>query len=209
MPVTIKGIRLYNWRCFKGEQELTLEPKVYSITARAESNPDRSNWLGKSSLIEAIVFALTGAIRKSEKADSWITDGEKEGGVDLELSDGTLISRFRVRGKSTKLIVGWDSEDDRTELAGSDAQTHIDETYIDQATLEKTSLFSQKQTDQFIKMAPGKRTEIVNGWLELDSLVDAEAIGRKQLHELVIQEGRLQAKLKETEGGASIASLRS
>ena len=53
-PGHITGIRIENWMCFQGKFELALGPLVYSITAVDENDPERSNWLGKSSLLNAM-----------------------------------------------------------------------------------------------------------------------------------------------------------
>lgn len=182
----IVGIRLHNWRCFKGEHELELEPITYSITAEDAGDPDRSNWLGKSEFLRAVVFALTGKHKGS--ADSWIHGAEREGGVELELDNGVFVSRLRTRGTATHLqvvipdrqMVGEHLPQDTRitsagefELERESAQRWIDEELIDPDTLEKTCYFEQKRTDRFVTMSPTDRSNVVNTWLGLEWIEEA------------------------------------
>ncbi len=63
-----------NFACYRGEHVLGLEAKTYAIVARKHDDPERSNFLGKSSLMEAIYFALYGEHRHRFE-DDWITRG--------------------------------------------------------------------------------------------------------------------------------------
>jgi DNA repair exonuclease SbcCD ATPase subunit len=98
----VSRLHFKNWGPFKGDHVLLLEPTFYAVTARLENDRERSNFLGKTSLLEAIRFALFGEHRHRLE-DSWITDGESDGLVGIELDARFSILRKRVRGKSTKL----------------------------------------------------------------------------------------------------------
>lgn len=180
MSYYIKGVRLINWRCYKGEQDLDLEPTVYALTASEATNPDRSNWLGKSSFGEAIAWCLTGELRKDELADDWITRGEEQGGVELELSDGTFISRLRTKGSPTVLEVDLPKSDGTTLLLCKEAaQAHLDALTGGKEFYALTSFFGQGKIDQYVRMTPGQRTDVVSEWLNLGPLQEAEAAVRK------------------------------
>lgn len=183
MSTHITGIRLTNWRCFAGEQELTgLRPLTYAIVAREANNPDRSNWLGKSSFLESIRFALTGELRKGETVEGWINNDAEEGAVDIELSDETFISRYRKRGSSTHLEVI--TPEGITKHDG-DAQKYLNERFMNEADLNVTAFFEQKATDKFVAMTPAERTEVVVGWIGLAPLEEGEALVLSELSGLV------------------------
>lgn len=175
----IVGLRLLNWSCFRGEFELELDQTTYSITASQVDNEERSNWLGKSSLLRAIKFAVTGE-HYAEDANGWITRGEAEGGVDIEFANGVFISRFRKRGSATELEVVHGDET----MTGSAAQRYIDEAIIDSANLSKTGYLEQKQTDQFVKLKPKEFSEAVNTWLGIDWVAEAADLCVAELNEL-------------------------
>lgn len=95
---------LSNWMRYRGRHVLTLEPKVYGVVARREGDPEQSNWQGKTSLVEAVRFALYGEHR-FRREDGWITTGEDEGHVVAYFGD-FFVMRSKKRGKGTKLECG-------------------------------------------------------------------------------------------------------
>jgi hypothetical protein len=205
----ITGVRLDNWLCFEGESVLKLEPKVYSITAEDVDNPERSNWLGKSSFLRAIVFALTGDY-PTKTADGWIHEAEPKGGVDLEFSSGLFVSRWKERGKGTRLEVVHIVEDGTEAVLNDDAaQRFLDEAVIDKKTLNDTSYFEQKETDRFITMGPAERSDTVNGWLGIGWIDEAAGLCRQALSKLCDEEAVVRTAVEQidTEYGTAIGSL--
>lgn len=203
----ITGIRLCNWMRFAGEMEISLEAGVYSVIAELDVDPLRSNWLGKSSFLNAIVFALTGTYPTST-ADGWIHYGENEGGVDVEFSEELFISRWKVRGQGTQLEVRYDGNT----YTGSDAQRFIDESVIDASTLFDTRVLSQKKTSQYIDgMGAAERSNVVNSWLGIDWVVTAADSCLKALSALSVKDEGFLKELDEVEevlGEDSELSLR-
>ncbi len=193
----IVGLRLTNFYRYRGLTELELEAKAYAIIAEREGEPERSNWCGKTSLTIAIRFALFGWHTKRTE-DEWITDGEKDGGVDLELSDGTFISRTRTRGKSTQLrVVREDISGGEHEAHGVDAQEVLDRLLgFSDEDAAATWWIGQGKMARLVSMQGEKLTEIVNGWLALDPLdVAADHVGKK-LRELTNTMQQTQGKLE-------------
>lgn len=191
--IYVKTIRLFNWQRFKGQHVVELDSRVYAITAEHESHEGRSNWLGKSSFLGAIPFALYGWHTRP-KEDAWITDGESEGGVSIVLSDGTTIIRKRVRGKSTQLVVV--NRSDATQSSGDEAQKEINARVgLSEADFFSTSFFVQKTIGQFVTMQPAKRQELIAGWLALGPLRAAEDWARDMLDQAVGQEAKCRESL--------------
>src|ERR1700690_3622074 len=116
----IRSINLRNWECFRGDHALKLKKGVYAIVAEYSDDPEQSNAAGKTSILEAVNFALFGEHRHRYE-DDWITRGEEEGDVGLNI-DGTVIRRSRILGKSTQLVVEHDGET----LKGDEAQLFIE-----------------------------------------------------------------------------------
>lgn len=158
----ITSIQLHNVVCYRGRQTLNLEAKAYAIVARAKDDPRRSNWLGKSALLDAVWFALYGEHRWATE-DSWITHGEDEGGVKLTFDNGMTVERSRVRGHANKLLVG--------QAKGDEAQTLIEEAVgLDKEDSKATWYFPQKCMSRFVVAKPAERMDIVVGWLRLEKL---------------------------------------
>lgn len=209
----VTAIELHNWGPFRGTHNLELGPTVYAVTAQHELDVDRSNWIGKTWFLSAMLFALTGQKPESCRAeDDWITHDEDEGYVKLTADDGTLITRARKRGRSTQLTVA---------LAGGKPQRQgpaQDSLYramgLDAGDLMATSFVRQKQIARLILSDPAERTKIVNGWVELEPLQLAEEWLRARLNKLLAEQrglsagdppegdlAELRAKLVEAEAG--------
>ena len=120
----LTGLRLTSFLCFKGDHELALQPGIYAVVAEREGDQRKSNAQGKSALLRAIRFVLTGD-SGADTEDEWISYGQPEGGVDAEFSDGTFASRTRKRGASTKLKVITPDGDGERELLDDEAQDFL------------------------------------------------------------------------------------
>lgn len=190
----IAGIRLTNWLRYRGEHEAELGPTVYAVVAEWDHDPQRSNWGGKSALLWAVRFALSGKHPKRTD-DEWITRGETEGGVDLEWSDGTFISRTKKIGKRTELRVLYpDGDGGELEAFGADAQAVIDERLgLTDADSTNTWWLEQHEMASFIKSDPAERTRVVSRWLVLGPLDDATKWVAERLRHLVEQDDRAAA----------------
>lgn len=173
------GLRFTNFARFRGTHEVApLEPKAYAVVARDEENPERSNWLGKSSLVVALRYLLFGVLPKEEyeTLDHAISKGEEDMVVDGEFSDGTYIIRERKRAKfATLKVVFKDAAGAETELNQDAAQQAIERWLsMDVAAYDVCSHIAQKKADQFSKMRPDALTEVVNGWVGIGRLEAAE-----------------------------------
>jgi hypothetical protein len=194
--IFVKSIRVVNWQRFKGQHVIELEPTVYAVTAEHEEQPGRSNWLGKSSLLGTIPFALYGWHTRPRE-DAWISDGEDGGGVSLVLSDGTTVMRSRARGKANRIVL---QRPDGSRAEGDEAQREIVERVgLSEADFFSTSFFVQKSIGQFVTMQPAKRQELIAGWLALGPLRAAEDWAREQLDEAAGQEMKQRERLTQWE----------
>lgn len=168
----IRILRLRNWGCFRGEHELVLNENVYAIVASHSDNPDRSNWSGKSSLLESMRFVLYGTHRHRTE-DAWITHGESDGFVEL-VTDGGIIRRVRARGKRTELDFN-DSKQDRAQEA---IESLLGMTELD---FIATCYFEQRRMARFILEDPASRMKTVRTWTRIDKLEECYANVRDKL----------------------------
>lgn len=192
----IRAIRLFNWQRFQGQHAIELKPQVYAITAEHEEHEGRSNWLGKSSLLGSIPFALYGWHTRP-KEDAWISDSENEGGVAVILSDGSVVQRSRTRGKATRLTL---IDPNGVKCHGDEAQREIIERVgLPESDFFSTSFFVQKSIGQFVTMQPAKRQELISGWLNLGALRGAEDWARDMLDQAAGQESKAREQLVQWE----------
>jgi DNA repair exonuclease SbcCD ATPase subunit len=188
----ITRIEIENWRCFRGKHSVDLDSGAHAIVARHETDPDRSNWLGKSTFLWAPRFAQTGERPKDcPTEDDWITRGEDFGSVATTYSDGTRIERSRKRGGPTNLVVRHDGK----EFRKAEAQAEI-ERIVGLSEKDADIWFLvQKNFDKFVAtMRPSDRAREVSEWLRIEPLQRAEADVRSSLSDLFDRESKLAAK---------------
>jgi hypothetical protein len=184
--LTIARLRLKAWKCFRDEQVIDLEPSAYAIFAREMGNDQRSNFLGKSSLVEAVDFALFGRLADEFKSrkKGWISRGEKSGEVDLTLSDGSRVVRSQTLTGSERL---WYFPPGSPEKGAcqAEAQKAIDELVgLSKEDFAATRYFRQGEMARLITLDPGPRLDLVAGWFRLEPLQECEADAAEVLREV-------------------------
>ena len=191
----IKEIELNNWLIYKGINKISLDSLVYGVIAKYIDNEDRSNWGGKSSLLNAIRFALYGTLPKSVlSADAWIHRGETNGGVKILLSDDVCIERTRTKGKATRLKVNFTNG---LEAFDNDAQVLLEEYLcLSSDDFINSCFFEQKQISKFVTSKPSERMDIIAAWLELEPIQKAEKKVRSSLDSLYKKEAEILTNVK-------------
>jgi rubrerythrin len=168
----ITGLRLRNWRCFYGEQEIALGSTTYGVVAEQRNNRQRSNWLGKSSFLDSIRYCITGQADDKTRAQ-WITRGEAGGGVDIELADGVYVSRGKEGTAPEQLLV---IRADGSELRQDVAQEWLSSRYCPPGLWDMSFHVGQDETSRLVKMTPGERASVITEWAGLaiiDKSIDA------------------------------------
>lgn len=190
----IAKLRLYNWVCYAGDHALNLEAKAYAVVAKKDGDADASNWSGKSSLLEAVTFALYGWHRYRTE-DDWITRGQERGEVELTFDDGVQVKRSRQRGKATRLEV---AVGDRT-LSGKEAEAIVAELVgFDREDFFMSCYLEQRSMAKFVLATAADRMKIVVGWFELEKLEEAAEKARMAKSALAAEMGaHLNAKMPE------------
>ena len=182
----LTGLRLQNFLCYRGEQEITLGPGVFGVVAKRDGDDRRSNYQGKTSFLRSIRFLLTGDHAEPTE-DEWITDDEPDGGVDGEFANGVFASRTRKRGGPTKLRVIVPEEDGtERELLENEAQDFLD-TMVGGNKDEQAATWwtAQKAADSYVSADPAELSRTVGAWLGLEPVRrSCKRIG-EQLRELL------------------------
>lgn len=149
------------------------------------------NGAGKSSLLEAITWALFGEARR--KDDAIIHMGTDTAEVLLEFdyeSTRYRVQRSKTRDKSTQLEFQLRNAEGNwvplTEATMRGTEELIRRTlHLDYETFTNASFFLQGKADQFAQQRPGDRKRILSGILGLDIWEDyrEEAARRRKLLE--------------------------
>jgi DNA repair exonuclease SbcCD ATPase subunit len=178
--VIIEEIKIHNWMAFKGENVLSIPSGSISVVAKYATNPRRSNWAGKTAFLEAIEWCLFGVHRKRYD-DDIIHYGENKVQVKITFTNGVIVDRYRVRGKSTKLLVGIPNETQMTWTEKKLAQNLIEKKLgFDQVDYRATICFSQGDTEAIVEKTSGERRKLISQWLELDNWLRISS--RAKLH---------------------------
>ena len=149
------------------------EPVEVDFTGFSMACISGHNGAGKSSLLDAITYALFGQARKTGEAiiNSASDSAEVVFTFDYE-SNNYRIQRVLARGKSTLLEFQlWDGERWRplTERSSRETQAKIEQTLrLDYETFVNASFFLQGKADQFTQQRPGDRKRILSSILGLD-----------------------------------------
>lgn len=149
---------------FRGKHTIDLSDGVYSIVAQHEDNPERSNWVGKSSFLWLVPYALFGQ-HTAKADDGWITDGESELSMTMLLSDGSVIERLKKRGKPTQIEFRGSGLVVRQKAAQEAIDNHIGMSRDDYLA---TCFYEQKMLSRLVSARSAERIAIVEAWLAED-----------------------------------------
>ena len=167
----IEKIKIQNFYSFK---DVEIDVKNYSgLTVIKGKNEDTggSNGSGKSALVEAIYFGLTGkTIRKSTEDSLVNNQAKKKCVIEVTIThdiDRVVITRQK---KPTKLSFTINGEDFTRESVSS-TQKAIDEYFnINHKVLLASMFFGQSNDTSFLECTPDDKRTIIRNFLNLDDL---------------------------------------
>lgn len=174
----IATLRVKNIGPYRGDHVLELGSKVYAIVARKQDDAERSNWLGKSTLLKTIVYALEGtkAFPEHRYDEDVISHGEPACESELVFDEGTRILRSKLKGKRTSLFFFPRGGDPTKPLIQDEAQLAIERFVgLSADDFRATCYFEQKRMAKFITTEPAKRMDMVSAWFRLEPLEKCEA----------------------------------
>jgi DNA repair exonuclease SbcCD ATPase subunit len=166
----IDELTFVNWGPFRGRHTIRLGPGAHALVAQHAEDPKRSNGTGKSMVLEAIQYALTGELNKSREfdVDGWITRGEKEGSVCLALEGGATILRSKKIGQSRQVRFSRPGYSDAAQAAADEALAKW--LAFESDDFKRVAYFEQKEAARLInpeRTDPATRIAVVSGWLGL------------------------------------------
>lgn len=205
MSLYFSALRLTSFLPYRGEHQVDLGPGAFALVAERDGDPRRSNAQGKSALLWALRFVLTGD-HPMRTEDEWITRGEQEGGVDAELSDGTFASRWRRRGtrrRGDPPLLKVLSADGR-EMLDDEAQAHLDRIVGLSPKEQRTTWWcEQGKADLLVNGDPGEATADVVRWCGVEPVRRAAKRVSDDLRRLLADDARLIAVAEQARAEAA------
>jgi DNA repair exonuclease SbcCD ATPase subunit len=205
-------ICLANYGPFFGEHTFSFSRKGLVLICGRNLDDPRcdSNGAGKSSLFDALDWALFGKVPRGDHVDSVIHDCATSCQVRVELEDdgGRPIVIERRRGKESSLRF-WVAGEDRQALDVRETQKHIEKVLgVDRDTFHAAVYFGQTDLIRYADSTDAERMEVltrilqleeIDGLLErtkglLQALSDQEAASRERLARLSAEEGVLRSQ---------------
>lgn len=190
----IHSVELYNFMLFKRLKKLFGDKDIIGVICEYLDSPDRSNQGGKSTLVEAIRWCLTGLSRADTDKDL-IHYGEDHCWVKVVLVDeqGKKISVKRGIGKK--------KGDSILEVLGSDkkreSQAIIDEILgFDKEEFDLTLFFKQMDINKFMELKPTELKKHLMQWLQKTHWVKLERAVLDDLNALNKKIDSMKSRLK-------------
>ena len=167
----IEKIKIQNFYSFK---DVEVDVKNYrGLTVIKGKNEDTggSNGSGKSALVEAIYFGLTGKTIRKSTEDSLVNNQEKKKClVEVTVMHNDVPVVITRQKKPTKLSFVANGED-LTRESVSSTQKAIDEYFnINHKVLLASMFFGQSNDTSFLECTPDDKRTIIRNFLNLDDL---------------------------------------
>lgn len=201
MPINIKEIELQNFRSYGNyKTKLNLDnlgPVLIVGEIETEDGVSRSCGSGKSSLIQAIIWAIFGRTyedaRPGDKVINFVA--QKDCYVKLTTTDGyTIIRNRKVNGKNDLLFY----KDDLTDSASTNenAQKEIIKTFSLNFDTFSSAVFFEQRAKPLLDLKPKERQIILEQMLNLHKINYRADIAKEHLKE---EENEQKTLLREKE----------
>ena len=141
---------------------------VRIVGENRDTNPYSSNGAGKSSIIEAIVFALFGkTIRKTTEKSIINTFTKGKCSVELTVNDNVVITRVK---KPPMLSLSVDG-DNYTKSSIQETQKYLEQILNTNYTIFLASIvFGQENSTNFLSSSPEEKRAIIQSFLNLSDV---------------------------------------
>lgn len=174
----LSGLMISNWMPFKDSWVIeNLSEGLVGVVGRYEGQDGRSNRSGKSSVFDAIRFALFGQGRSVKSMEEMIHSGTDrlETGVALQLESGRQVVIQRSFGGQTEILIDGGSRkvkealEEVGQLLGMTEEDFTRTCFVRQGDLERILAQQSSQLKQDIIRWRG-----LNIWPSLDALVQSD-----------------------------------
>lgn len=177
----LRKLILENYRCYDSKT-VVFDEKLTVLKGR--------NGTGKTTIVEAVGFALFGSKLQRGKANEWISHGQKQGSVTLYIDDIII-----TRGSNEAIIT--DAEGETLARNNTGVSAYVEKYYGLTAELFRTSFYiGQKEINSFGALGPIERVKRVERLLRIDRLDDLKSTAKTIVSEKSSAVQRLKERLE-------------
>jgi DNA repair exonuclease SbcCD ATPase subunit len=178
--VKLKTLTVSDFMSF-GAAEIDFE-KLQNLTViegiNRDSNPVCSNGTGKSTIVEAVTFALFGRTIRKTRETSIIRHGAKSCVVDLSVDmEGHNVFIQRSR-RPSKLFVSINGKDVTKESAVETQKFLLGFLNIDFTTYLAAVMFGQNNNNEFVSSTPAEKRKILQSFLGIEDYFEIREVVR-------------------------------
>ena len=207
MKYQLSKISIQNFRSFAGSHELVFPTGLCRIMGVNHDAEGRSNGSGKSSLMEAVDWAITGTVARGDKASNVVTTHTKSCVVTLTLTGPKIVVIRRGRGVRTSsktdfLFIEVDGED-QTLLDKSKTQEVLNRLLDITPVQFKAEVFwtSTDPKSDFVQATPKARKSLIDQLIpQLKELAELNTQASTKCSTLKGQQTTVQTELTRLEG---------
>lgn len=212
--ILLNSICARNFYSYKSLEFYFLEPSLYLIRGEIDGNPRKSNGAGKSTIAEAITWALFGQTIRDGLSDDVINNVEGGGcfsKIEFEVGGTNYqVERYRKHKKrGNALLLFRDGEGIGADLI-PETQRKIEQIIgMDYPLFISTHIFGLSSI-AFLKATDVDRKRIIDGIIKSDFSLEREALSKKigsldsRMSLLLDREGKFTSRIDHAEGSISV-----
>lgn len=197
----LRSLRVHNFQSFSGTHHFNLADHSFCFIYGENEDSEKadSNGAGKTTIFNAISWALYGLTPSGASKDDLIHHGADEVSVELSL-DGLTIQRYKKRHKSEVVkfrpgdgttVFGdlLDTQQKLIELLGVDFNTFCNTVFLSRSS----------KTIDFVRAKPSERAKVLSNLVDDSAFQDAAKLVLKDINQSEIEINFYERRLKELE----------
>lgn len=212
MPLlNIKTISLRNFRSF-GDYDTTLGLDNLGpvlITGQVDGNENKSNGAGKTSIIDAIIWALFGRLPSKDRPADWVINQEvgKDCSVVLTTLDDYVITRTRNVAGHDDLLIHTPNGEDISDSTSQNAQKHLNRLFNLDYEIFTSSIFFAQFGRPFLELTDLKRKRALERMLSLAKFDYYAEVAKEKKTTLEQEQSKYTLEVQQLENSLTHTSL--
>ena len=207
LPLNINEVEIQNWMSF-GPYTTTIKIDNLGTILVLGENEDFdgcSNGVGKTSMLEAIVWCLFGRTTKNDRPGDKIINyfSNKDCYVQITTTDGWVIRRTRKMDSHCDLLLEKDGKEE-SRSTNTAAQRYLNNLFGLDFDVFISNVFFGQNTKSFLELPDQKRKAVLEKILSLDKLNIWSNIAKDKLKRCEIEQEKSKARIVDIESNIKL-----